>query len=158
MLKKKILFICVTLANDEICIIVYTLGYPMSTMAHVSFKEPDFLLSPRQRAGVGYASLYIKKAMYVCLCVCVSFMHYYTSHHIAVKLWEVVENNPGEVSAKKIFQIRRGGAPAGRALFFSIYVYKNKSRFWFGIVHPIGMKLWGVHYSTLGKGSVKNIF
>ena len=43
--KQKFLFICVTLANDEICIIVYmmlfgTLGYPMSIMAHVSFKEP----------------------------------------------------------------------------------------------------------------------
>jgi len=32
-----------------------------------------------------------------CVCVCVSFMRYYTIHPIATKLWEVVEYTPVDV-------------------------------------------------------------
>ncbi len=55
------------------------------------------------------------------MCVCLSFMHYYTSHHIAVKLWEVVENIPGEVSAKKKISNSQGWRP-GRARFVFLYI------------------------------------
>ena len=51
--------------------------------------------------------------MFVCGSVGLSFVHDYTFHPIAMKLWEVVENTPGEINAEKKFQFRRGGAPAG---------------------------------------------
>ncbi len=42
---------------------------------------------------------------------------------------------------------------------FSLYtVYKIIKVNCSDTVHPIGMKRWGVHHKTLGKGSVKNHF
>ena len=47
--------------------------------------------------------------MYVCLSVCLSFMHYYTIHPIAMKLWEVVEYTPAKVSGRKKVKYRTQG-------------------------------------------------
>ena len=38
------------------------------------------------------------------MCVCLSFMRYYTIHPIATKLWEVVEYTPAKVIGEKKFK------------------------------------------------------
>ena len=53
--------------------------------------------------------------MYVCLCVCLSFMHYYAIHPIAMKLWEVVEYTPAKVSGKKNYIF----------IFFNFYLFSR---------------------------------
>ncbi len=67
-----------------------------------------------------------------------------TVHTIALKLWEDVENIPGEVSALKTFSNSQRWRPGSARFVFSLYtVYKSKSLFRFHTVHPCTMKLWG---------------
>ena len=59
--------------------------------------------------------------MFVCGSVGLSFVHDYTFHPIAMKLWDVVDNTPGEVSAEKSFNFAWAALRQGAMRLFSIY-------------------------------------
>ena len=59
---------------------------------------PETHSYPRITGGLVYN---INESMSVGLWVCLSFMHHYTFHPIAMKHWGVDENIPGEVFAGK---------------------------------------------------------